>query len=264
MRKSAPHTVRLSLLLPGSKHKKKNKSDSLIFCFVLFFRLTVSVTVDAASATVCSISGGVVAFLFSGTCTLNANQAGNSAYNPSVQISQSFGVGGASQTLSFLSSVPANAFVFGPSYTVTASSTSGLIPIYTVSATSLSICSVKGDVVSFLGAGSCVIFASENGNGVFNAALQIQQIVTVGKGFQTLSFSSVAPVAATVQGPMYSPMFSSNRGLQVVLAVNSATTPVCAISGADVKFLAVGNCILEITQGFQKKGKTCFVKFDCL
>ena len=39
--------------------------------------LTVAFTIDASSSSVCSISGGAVTILVSGTCRINANQAGN-------------------------------------------------------------------------------------------------------------------------------------------------------------------------------------------
>jgi uncharacterized repeat protein (TIGR02543 family) len=57
--------------------------------------LSVSITVDAASSSVCSISGGIVSFLTAGTCVLNANQAGNSAFTAAPQVQQSFAVASA-------------------------------------------------------------------------------------------------------------------------------------------------------------------------
>ena len=66
--------------------------------------LTVSLTIDASSASVCSISAGIVSFTGVGTCTINANQAGNTAYLPAPQVQQSFAVGQSSQSISFTSS----------------------------------------------------------------------------------------------------------------------------------------------------------------
>jgi hypothetical protein len=50
--------------------------------------LTVAITIDAAS-TGCSLSSGVVSFTASGTCVIDANQAGNSIYNAAAQVQQS-------------------------------------------------------------------------------------------------------------------------------------------------------------------------------
>jgi hypothetical protein len=49
-------------------------------------------TIASASSAVCSISGAVVSFTGAGTCTIDANQAGNSTYNPATQAQQSFTV----------------------------------------------------------------------------------------------------------------------------------------------------------------------------
>jgi large repetitive protein len=51
--------------------------------------LTVALTIDSSSSSVCSISAGVVSFTTAGTCTINANQAGNTNYNAAPQVQQS-------------------------------------------------------------------------------------------------------------------------------------------------------------------------------
>ncbi len=63
--------------------------------------LTVALTIDATSSAVCSISGGVVSFIATGNCVIDANQAGNGSYNAAPQVQQTFAVGKASQTISF-------------------------------------------------------------------------------------------------------------------------------------------------------------------
>ncbi len=54
--------------------------------------LPVAVTVDPSSSSVCSIVSGVVSYQSAGTCTLNANQGGDSDYKPALQVQQSFTV----------------------------------------------------------------------------------------------------------------------------------------------------------------------------
>src|ERR1700737_944828 len=49
-------------------------------------------TIDAASKSVCTISGSTVSFTGAGTCTIDANQAGNSTYEAAPQKQQSFAV----------------------------------------------------------------------------------------------------------------------------------------------------------------------------
>jgi hypothetical protein len=51
--------------------------------------LTVAMTIDASATSICSISGGMVSFIATGTCVIDANQAGNGAYNAAPQVQQS-------------------------------------------------------------------------------------------------------------------------------------------------------------------------------
>jgi hypothetical protein len=55
----------------------------------------VVITVDATSSAVCLISSGVVSFISFGTCTLDANQAGDATYLAAPQVQQSFTVAAA-------------------------------------------------------------------------------------------------------------------------------------------------------------------------
>ena len=50
------------------------------------------VSFSTATSPICTVSDGTVTILTSGTCTINANQAGNSNYNPAPQVQQSFTV----------------------------------------------------------------------------------------------------------------------------------------------------------------------------
>ncbi len=53
----------------------------------------ITLTIDPTSSSVCAISAGVVSFTAVGTCTIDANQLGNSGYFPASQVQQSFAVG---------------------------------------------------------------------------------------------------------------------------------------------------------------------------
>src|SRR6185295_7675746 len=114
-----------------------------------------------------------------------------------------FGVSKNNQTITFTSTAPAGASVAGPTYTVTATASSGLPVTFTIDATATGVCSIAGSTVSFIGAGTCVIDANQAGNGGFNPAPQVQQSFAVATSTQTISFTSTAPVAATVGGPTY-------------------------------------------------------------
>jgi uncharacterized repeat protein (TIGR02543 family) len=52
----------------------------------------LAVSITSATPGICAISGGVITFLAVGTCTLNANQSGNTYYATANQVAQSFSV----------------------------------------------------------------------------------------------------------------------------------------------------------------------------
>ena len=110
------------------------------------------------------------------------------------------------------------------------------------------MCSISGGTVSFIGAGSCVINANQAGNANYNAAPQVQQSFAVGKSNQTLSFTSAAPVAATVGGAPYNVTASATSGLPVVLTIDASAAGVCSIAGGTVSFIGAGSCVINANQ----------------
>jgi hypothetical protein len=210
--------------------------------------LPVAFTIDATAASVCTISGSTVSFISAGTCVIDANQAGNASFNAAPQVQQSFAVGKGSQTISYTSTAPAGAAVGGSPYTVTATATSGLPVSFTIDATASSVCTISGSTVSFIGAGTCVIDANQAGNANYNAAPQAQQSFAVGKANQTISYTSTAPVGATVGGPTYTVTATATSGLTVTFTVDATATSVCSISGSTVSFIGAGTCVLDANQ----------------
>jgi hypothetical protein len=210
--------------------------------------LPVTFTVNASSSSVCSISGGVVSFISVGTCTLNANQPGSANYNPAPQVQQSFTVGKGAQTITFTSTAPTHATISGTPYTPTATATSGLPVTITVNAGSTSICTISAGVVSFIAAGTCTLNANQAGDANYNPAPQVQQSFTVGERSQTITFTSTAPINATVGGATYTPTATATSDLPVTITVNSGSSSVCTISAGVVSFIGIGNCTLNANQ----------------
>ena len=210
--------------------------------------LAVSLAIDASASAVCSISGSTVSFTGVGNCVINANQAGNASYNAAPQLQQTFAVSMGSQTISFTSTAPAAAAVGGATYTVAATATSGLAVSLAIDASAGSVCSIAGSTVSFTGVGTCVINANQAGNASYNAAPQLQQSFAVGKGSQTISFTSTAPVGATVGGATYTVTATATSGLTVSLAIDASASTVCSISGSTVSFIGAGTCVINANQ----------------
>ena len=128
----------------------------------------------------------------------------------------------ASQSVRFTSSLPSSATVGGPTYTPTASATSGLEPTITVDTSSAAVCSIGADgAVSFLSVGNCVLDANQAGDTDYLSAAPAQQVVPVVLTPQAVAFTSSAPSTATVGGATYTPTASGGgSGNSVVLTVD--------------------------------------------
>jgi hypothetical protein len=81
----------------------------------------------------------------------------------------------ADQTITFNSVAPINATYGGATYTPTARATSGLPVRIMVDPTSSSICSISAGLVSFIGVGTCILNADQEGNEFYGPASQVQQ-----------------------------------------------------------------------------------------
>jgi hypothetical protein len=135
------------------------------------------VTFASTTGSVCTVSGSTVSFVGTGTCTVSASQAGNSLYAAAPTVTQSFTVAGKPQSITFTSTAPTGAFVGGPTYTVSATATSGLPVIF--GAASFGVCSVSGSTVSFTAAGVCNIVGFQFGNATWASATPVVQTFTV-------------------------------------------------------------------------------------
>ena len=91
-----------------------------------------------------------------GTCSVIANQAGNSTYAAAAQVTKTVTATLATQTIS-ISNLPANA-VYGSSYVAAYSYTGNGTP--SVSSGTTSVCTASGSSVSFVGVGTCSLKAS--------------------------------------------------------------------------------------------------------
>jgi hypothetical protein len=205
----------------------------------------VTFSIDATTTGVCSISGGVVTYQHVGTCTVDANQAGDGDHLPATQVQQSYAVGQGSQAITFTSTAPANAKVGGSTYTVTATGGASGNTVAFSSATP-SVCTVSGSTVSFVGAGTCVVNANQAGNADYLAAAQVQQSFGVTKNDQSITFTSTAP-SAPVFGGSYSATATASSGLSVTFSTDTAS--VCTVSsGGSVSFVGVGTCHVNADQ----------------
>ena len=201
--------------------------------------LPVSFSLDTSS-TGCSLSGALVTFTGTGTCVVDADQSGSTTYAPAPTVPVSTTVSLVPQTITFTG--PAAGSV-GGSYTAAATATSGL-PVSFSLDTSSTGCSLSGVLVTFTGAGTCVVDAGQSGSTTYAPAPTVPVSTTISVLAQTITFLHLAN---QIYGSApFAVSATATSGLPVGFA--SLTPGVCGVSGTTVSILSTGPCTIEATQ----------------
>jgi hypothetical protein len=117
-----------------------------------------------------------VSYIAGGTCTINANQAGDGTFSAAPQVQRTITVK-RSQTITFPAlTSPRNV---NQTATLAATASSGLTVTYAVTSAAPAKCSISGTTVTYLRTGTCTIRASQAGDAEFEAAPNVSVSVTV-------------------------------------------------------------------------------------
>jgi sugar lactone lactonase YvrE len=200
----------------------------------------LAVSFTSVTLSVCTVSGAMVTLVAVGGCTIQAMQAGNTAYAPATAVTQSFQVTAESQTITF-GALSSQVFGSAP-FPVAAIATSGLAVSF--SSTTPAVCTVSGVTITLAGAGTCTIQATQAGNTTWAAATPVSQSFMVNQEGQTITFA--APSNQPFGSAPFPVSATASSGLAVSFA--SATPAVCTVSGATVSLVAVGLCTIQSTQ----------------
>ncbi|HEX3392020.1 MAG TPA: hypothetical protein VHS55_05620 [Solirubrobacteraceae bacterium] len=188
-----------------------------------------AVTFSSATSAVCTVSGTSVTLVKTGTCTINANQAGNGNWNAAPQVPQSFTVNKGNQMITF--GALANKTFDEGSVTVTATASSGLAATFTSETTG--VCTAggtNGATITFVAVGTCTINANQVGNTNWNAAPQVQQSFAVyGGAVAGLAFANI-----TVGGESRTPTCTGTIGTTYSCTVPKGTMNNTALSASVV------------------------------
>ncbi len=126
-----------------------------------------------------------------GTCSVIANQAGNSTYAAS-RVTKTVTATPATQTITLTTPPPSSA-AYKSSFTVAATASSGLAVTFTSSGS----CSNAGATYTMTSSsGTCSVIASQAGNSNYAAAPKVTQTVTATVAAQTITFTTRAPSTA--------------------------------------------------------------------
>ncbi|HYE87953.1 MAG TPA: MBG domain-containing protein [Vicinamibacterales bacterium] len=131
--------------------------------------LAVSYTATGA----CTVAGTSVHIVSVGLCTITASQAGDAFYNAAADVTRSFNIAKADQTITF---APLGGKVYGDAdFDLGATATSGL----TVNYSATGSCTTSGATLHISGIGNCSITATQPGNDSYNAAAPVVQSFNV-------------------------------------------------------------------------------------
>ncbi len=131
----------------------------------------LAVVFTSATTGVCTVSGTSVTFVTVGSCTINANQAGNGNYNAAPQVPQTFTITQGSQSITFAPIATQN--LNNSPITVSATASSGLAVF--INSQTTSVCTISGNSVTLLTVGTCTLQANQLGNANYAAAAPVQQ-----------------------------------------------------------------------------------------
>jgi uncharacterized repeat protein (TIGR01451 family) len=220
----------------------------------------LAVAFASSTPSVCTVAGGSVTLLTTGSCTITASQPGSSSYSAAADVQRSFAVTAVpapgTQSISFPQ--PADVALTGGPVSLGATATSGLAVGYASSTPS--VCTVAGWSVTLLTAGACTIVASQPGDSNHSAAADVTR--SFGVAIVTPPVVPPAPAPAPAKSEQqiaFSPIPTAAPGASIRLAASatsgmaaayeSETPAVCAVDGDGVVTVrSTGTCTIVASQ----------------
>lgn len=156
--------------------------------------------------------------------------------------------------VAFTSTAPSAATMDG-TYTVTTSAaTSGSPVVLSADAISAGSCTTAdhGDgtaLVTFTGAGTCVIDANQAGDATYSDAPQAQQSFAVAMGAQRIHFTTSVPRPGLVGNQYKVTATGGKSGSPVTFSADEASNGACTVTAAGaVRFRHRGTCVIDAAQ----------------
>jgi hypothetical protein len=201
----------------------------------------------STTSTACTVSGYIVTITSPGVCTIDANSPAFAIYAKAEQVSQSFNIGPIPQNISDF--VMPSKQTFSPGATLTLSAAGGASgnPVVFASNTA-DFCTVAGSEVTIVGAGSCLISATQAGDAFYEDATPVTVGFEITPALQAISITSEPPVEATIGGTYVVTATGGASGNAIVFAVAEASAGICAIADNTVTLTGEGSCTLNANQ----------------
>ncbi len=208
------------------------------------------VTFTSSTTSVCTItSGGVLTFLTAGTCTINADQAGDSSFLPAPQVSQSFSVSPVVPGAPTIGTAIAGDTQASVAFVAPVNIGGSAITGYTVTVN-------PADVVPVLGGSSPIVVTGLTNGQAYTFTVTADNVA--GSGPASGASNSITPAAT--QTITFAAPSAQNFGTTPTLIATtdatgltptftSSTTSVCTItSGGALTFVSAGTCTINADQ----------------
>ncbi|MES2671912.1 MAG: autotransporter domain-containing protein [Pseudomonadota bacterium] len=206
---------------------------------------TSPVVFASTTPAVCTVSGSTATMLTAGNCALTANQAGDANYSPAAQVALNVTIGLASQAITNFTANPA-APVYAPNGTFTLSATGGASTSPVVFAsTTPAVCTVSGNTVTMVTAGSCSLTANQAGDASYSPAPQATLVVSIGLATPTLSW---IPNQVKIFGEPAFDLPNPTSNSTGAITFSSSNPAVATVSGRTVTIVGDGVTTLVATQ----------------
>ncbi len=134
------------------------------------------VSFTTTTPTMCTVDGATVTLVVAGTCTVRAEQPGDSVYRSATAVNRTFTVAKVAQTITF-PTIGTKTLAESP-LTVTATSSSGLAVTFTT--TTPTVCTAggaDGGSITLLATGTCTVRAEQAGDDYWRAATGRESVV---------------------------------------------------------------------------------------
>ncbi len=208
----------------------------------------LTVTFTSSTTGVCTItSGGLLNFVTAGTCTINADQAGDSSFLAAPQVSRSFTVTAVVAGAPTAATATAGDTQASIAFTAPVNTGGATISGYTVTANPGGLTGTGATspiIVTGLTNGQAYTFTVTATNSAGTGAASVASNSVTPKAAQTITFNN--PGAQNF-GTTPTLTATSNSGLTV--AFTSSTTGVCtSTSGGALTFVTAGTCTINADQ----------------
>lgn len=212
----------------------------------------LTVTFTSATTGVCTItSGGLLSFISAGTCTINADQAGDSTYLAAAQVSRSFTVSAVAPGAPTIGTATAGDTQASVAFTAPLNIGGSSITGYTVSVSPAHVAPVNGAsspiVVNGLTNGQAYTFSVQASNVAGTGPASAASNSITPKSAQTITFNNPGAQNFGSSPNLGTGASAAPSGLP--LTFTSSTTGVCTVTSAGVvTFVSAGSCTINADQ----------------